>query len=222
MEEHIVRILATEYITHDVKRITVERPENYHFKSGQATEVSVNKPEWKDERRPFTFTSLESWKDLEFTIKIYPEHKGVTGEIGRLQAGDELILHDVWGAITYQGKGVFVAGGAGITPFISILRQLEKERRLEGHKLIFSNKTSADVILREEFERMLGKNFINVLTREKVIGYLDRRIDEEYLKTTVRNFSQHFYVCGPEAFTESVHGMLVNLGAQPETVVIEK
>src|SRR4051812_21476138 len=109
MEEHIVKILHSEFITHDVKRITVQRPGNYHFKSGQATEVSINKPEWKKEKRPFTFTSLDSWKDLEFTIKIYEDHNGVTKEIGRLREGDEIILHDVWGAITYQGKGVFIA-----------------------------------------------------------------------------------------------------------------
>jgi ferredoxin-NADP reductase len=222
MEEHIVKILGTEYITHDVKRITVQRPAKYHFKSGQATEVSINKPEWKNERRPFTFTSLDSWKDLEFTIKIYEDHKGVTNEIGRLRDGDELLLHDVWGAISYQGKGVFIAGGAGITPFISIFRQLEKDNDLSGHKLIFSNKTSDDIILRKEFERMLGPDFVNVLTREKVIGFQDRRIDKEFLKTTIRDFSQQFYVCGPEVFTNSIQEMLVSLGAQPETVVIEK
>jgi ferredoxin-NADP reductase len=222
MEEHIVKVLHTEYVTHDVKRITVQRPAKYHFKSGQATEVAVNKPDWKNEKRPFTFTSLDSWKDLEFTIKIYEDHKGVTNQIGKLREGDELILHDVWGAITYKGKGVFIAGGAGITPFISIFRQLEKDKALEGHKLIFSNKTSDDIILKEEFERMLGQNFINVLTREKVIGFIDKRIDKELLKSMVRNFSQHFYVCGPEEFTKSIQGMLVDLGADSDAVVIEK
>jgi ferredoxin-NADP reductase len=222
MEEYIVKVLHSEYITHDVKRITVERPENYPFKSGQATEVSVNKEGWKEERRPFTFTSLNNWKDLEFTIKIYEDHKGVTNQIGRLREGEELLLHDVWGAITYQGKGVFIAGGAGITPFISIFRQLEKDQKLNGHLLIFSNKTSEDIILKREFERMLGESFINVLTREKVIGYVDRRIDKEFLKTTIKNFSQHFYVCGPEAFTKSIQEMLLDLGANSEAVVIEK
>jgi ferredoxin-NADP reductase len=127
-----------------------------------------------------------------------------------------------WGAITYKGRGVFIAGGAGITPFISIFRQLEKDKNLEGHKLIFSNKTSEDVILRDEFEPMLGDNFINVLTREKVIGFIDKRIDKELLKSVVRNFSQHFYVCGPEEFTKNIQGMLVELGADAQTVVIEK
>src|SRR4051812_7295035 len=113
------------YITHDVKRFTVEKPRGCSFKAGQATDVSINKPEWKDEKHPFTFTSLNSWKELEFTIKIYREHNGMTNQLEKLQVGDELIIGDVWGAITYSGEGVFIAGGAGITPFIAILRQLE-------------------------------------------------------------------------------------------------
>jgi ferredoxin-NADP reductase len=222
MEEHIVKILHTEYITHDVKRITVEKPKGYRFTPGQATEVAVNKPEWKKERRPFTFTSLNSWPHLEFTIKIYPERKGVTEQIGRLRVGDELLIHDVWGAIAYNGPGVFIAGGAGVTPFIAILRQLEKDRKLNGNMLIFSNKTSKDIILYDEFNRMLGDNFVNVLTRENVIGFTDKRIDEEFLKVTIRNFSQNFYVCGPEKFIEAIQAILVDLGAESEAVVIEK
>ena len=74
MEEHIVKILSVEFITHDVKRFTVEKPKNYSFTPGQATEVSLNKPGLKDEKRPFTFTGLNDDPNLEFTIKIYSDH----------------------------------------------------------------------------------------------------------------------------------------------------
>jgi ferredoxin-NADP reductase len=222
MEEHIVKILATEYLTHDVKRFTVQKPKGYSFKAGQATEVSINKPEWKDDKHPFTFTSLNDWKELEFTIKIYRERNGITSRLEKLQAGDELIIRDVWGTITYNGKGVFIAGGAGITPFIAILRQLKEDKEIQGNKLIFSNKTSSDIILKEEFRRMLKGDFHIVFTREHVIGFIDRRIDEDYLMNTVKNFSQNFYVCGPELFVKDIQNILINLGAKPEAVVIEK
>ena len=222
MKEYIVKIITTEFVTHDVKRFTVEKPKGYTFKAGQATEVSINKPEWKGEKRPFTFTSLNDWKELEFTIKIYEEHNGVTNQMGKLQTGDEIIIRDVWGAITYKEKGVFIAGGAGITPFIAILRQLEADKELKGNKLIFSNKTSADIILKEEFEKILKNDFYTVLTREHVIGFIDRRIDESYLKDTIKNFSQHFYICGPETFVKSIQAILVDLGAKSDAVIIEK
>src|SRR5436190_14196571 len=124
MSEHIVKILEAHYIMHDVKRFIVERPPGYEFIPGQATDVSINLPGWKDNLHPFTFTGLTEWNYLEFTIKIYKDSNGVTAELGGMNAGAELILHDVFGAIQYKGQGVFIAGGAGITPFIAIFRAL--------------------------------------------------------------------------------------------------
>jgi ferredoxin-NADP reductase len=128
----------------------------------------------------------------------------------------------VWGTIQYQGPGVFIAGGAGITPFIAILRSLEKEGKLEGNTLIFSNKTSRDIILNEEFERMLGNQFINTLTDEDHPDYDNRRIDKDFLKEKIRDFSRHFYVCGPPSFIEDITAALKELDAKTDSIVLEK
>jgi hypothetical protein len=217
-----VKILMTEFVTHDVKSFVVERPAGYSFSPGQATEVSVNTPELKKEKRPFTFTSLADDLVLQFTIKSYPQHNGVTKAIHALKPGDELLVRNVWGAIQYKGQGVFLAGGAGITPFIAILRSLKKKNALGGNKLIFSNKTARDVILEEEFEEMLGDDFIRTLSREKRPGYLSGRIDKGFLKEHVKDFSRNFYVCGPEKFVEDISAALRDLGAIPDSVVVEK
>src|SRR5689334_8705366 len=122
MESHVVKVKDVRKVTHDVLGIKVEKPAGYNFVPGQATEVAINDPQWVNEKRPFTFTNLPEEDHLEFTIKTYPQHKGVTNRLLGLKAGDELVLHDVWGAIHYKGKGLFIAGGAGVTPFISIFR----------------------------------------------------------------------------------------------------
>ena len=145
--DQVISIKAIKELTHDVKSFQCEKPMDYHFIPGQATEVSINKDEWKEERRPFTFTSLDEDPFLEFTIKRYGDHNGVTNALHQLKEGDQLIVHDVWGAIEYKGPGYFIAGGAGITPFISIFRQLRKEGTIAGNTLLFSNKTDADIIL---------------------------------------------------------------------------
>ena len=222
MEEHIVKILKTEAVTHNVRRFTLEKPAGYKYIPGQATEISINKPEWKEERRPFTFTSLNEWEHLEFTIKIYNDNSGVTSQLGKLKAGDELLLHDVWGTINYHGEGTFIAGGAGVTPFIAILRQLHKDQKLGNNRLLFSNRTEKDIILKDEFERMLGKNFINTLTEEKNLRYDNSRIDETYLKGKINDLSQYFYVCGPDPMVEGIHRLGLGLGADKEKVVIEQ
>lgn len=222
METHIVKIISVEPITHDVKRFTVEKPKGYKFTPGQATEVSINTLALKNEKRPFTFTSLNDNEHLEFTIKIYDSHNGVTKELGKLIPGDELIIRDVWGAIEYKGEGVFIAGGAGVTPFIAILRQLHSENKITNNKLIFTNKTESDIILKKEFKEILGKNFINTLTDEKKADYENRMIDAAFLKEKINDFTQHFYVCGPPPFVEAISKALTSLGAETDAVIFEK
>jgi len=90
--EKIVKILSIRDVTHDVRSYQIEKPEDYRFQPGQATEISIHKDKWQEERRPFTFTSLNEWPFLEFTIKSYHDHKGVTHELSKLKPGDELIL----------------------------------------------------------------------------------------------------------------------------------
>ena len=94
MESHIVKIRSIQNVTHDVLQIIVEKQADYNFTPGQATEISINKEKWKDERRPFTFTSLPDARFLEFTIKTYPARKGVTNELLKLKRGDELIFEN--------------------------------------------------------------------------------------------------------------------------------
>jgi len=47
MEEHIVKITAIHQVTHDVKSFRLEKPDNYKFVPGQATEITINKPGWE-------------------------------------------------------------------------------------------------------------------------------------------------------------------------------
>ena len=152
--DHIVKINSVHPVTHDVNRYRFYKPEGFQFTPGQAADVSINLPEWKDEKRPFTFTCLNSDPYLEFTIKSYPNN-GVTQQLPNLKPGNELIISDPWGAIEYKGEGYFIAGGAGITPFIAILRQLFKDGKIKGNKLFFSNKTSKDIIYETELKNML-------------------------------------------------------------------
>ena len=221
MESHIVKIKSIGKVTHDVVRIVFEKPPGYTFTPGQATEIAINKKGWEEEKRPFTFTSLPGADYLEFTIKTYPERKGVTNEILNLKPGDELILHDVWGAISYKGEGIFIAGGAGITPFLSIFRYLKSKNEINNNLLIFANKTKADIIHEEEFKSLLGNSFINILSDEKVTGYAYGRITEDFLKTHIASFNKPFYVCGPPPMMDAVQSQLANLGVADNLLVVE-
>jgi len=220
--EALVKITGIRRITHDVRAYRFTKPKGYSFTPGQATEVSISKKGWEGEKRPFTFTSLNEWPELEFTIKSYNDHDGVTHQLGMAQEGDELVIRDVWGAIAYKGAGYFIAGGAGITPFIAILRQLQKDKKLGDNQLFFSNKTSRDIILREELDTMLGQKVKHVITDEEDSALGKGFIDKKFLEREVKDFSKPFYICGPDKMVSAISATLAELGAKPEAVVFEK
>jgi len=220
--DHIVKIISTEYVTHDVKHLVVERPAGFEFVPGHATDLSINEEGWKDNKHPFTFTGLIKAPHLEFTIKIYPNPQGVTHRLSQLGPGDELIISDPWGAIEYKGPGYFIAGGAGITPFIAILRDLYKDGKVADNVLFFSNKTDQDIILKSELELMLGKKAHFTITRQPDSKHDQRKIDSDFLKAEVTDFSKHFYICGPDEMVLAINEILVKLGAKPDALVFEK
>jgi ferredoxin-NADP reductase len=221
--KHHSTILMTEFVTHDVKRFVLTKPRNFDYKPGQGVEVVIDDPKWRDEEgRPFTPTSLREDKVLEFTIKRYPAHKGVTDKLHSLKAGAKLLISEAFGTIKYKGPGVFIAAGAGVTPFIAITRQLARRGKLNSNSLIFSNKTPTDVICEKEFRHYFGERCILTCTRGSAPGYENRRITPEFLKEKIQDFSQHFYVCGPDEFVEELKSFLKRLGASPDSVVFEK
>jgi propane monooxygenase reductase subunit len=217
-----VRILQTEMVTHNVRHYRVEKPKNFHFGPGQATEISIDKPGWATEKRPFTFTSLQDEQTLEFTIKSYRDHPGVTNALWGCEAGDYLLLREVFGTIQYRGPGTFIAGGAGVTPFIAILRHLNAKGGLAGNRLIVSNRSERDIILRDEFEAMTGLETLWTVTADPKSKLLQERIDGAFLKAHIKDVAQHFYLCGPDAMVADLRAALETLGADVSSLTWEK
>lgn len=220
-----VRILNIQQVTHNVRRYVLEKPAGYRFEPGQATELSLDEEGWRDKKHPFTFTALNDWDTLEFTIKSYfnTGGDGMTEKLFGYGPGQKLVLRDPWGTIAYKGPGTFIAGGAGVTPFIAILRQLRQDGKLAGHRLIASNRKVEDIILRDEFEAMEGLDTTWTVTDEPAAeGVLHERIDEAFLKRHVHDISQNFYLCGPDPMVADLKAALGGLGAKAEALTWEK
>ena len=130
-------------------------------------------------------------------------------------------MHGVFGSIAYKSEGIFIAGGAGVTPFISILRYLQSKKRLGDNKLIFANKTKDDIILNGELKQLLGKNVINILSNENVKGYAHGLITEPFLKAHITDLSKHVYVCGPPPMMAAMETCLSRLHVDAKLIVKE-
>jgi predicted ferric reductase len=221
MKSHTITLKKISFLNHNVVQLKVTKPDNYNFIPGQATDVSILKDGWTDEKRPFTFTSLPDQNHLEFTIKTYDSHDGVTEQIGKLENGDKLLIGEPYGAIKYKGSGMFIAGGAGITPFLPIFKQLESENKAFGHKLLFANKKEEDIFLKKKLDEILGDDFINILSEEDKDDYKHGHINADIIRENSNTLKQFFYVCGPPKMIEHVIEELNSIGVDQELIVTE-
>ncbi|HSG49049.1 MAG TPA: FAD-binding oxidoreductase [Longimicrobiales bacterium] len=221
-EDRTVQILHTGFVTHDVKQFVVTRPEGFDYQPGQGVTLAVDQGEWEGKGRPFTPTGRADEPVLEFTIKAYPARDGVTDKLHELDAGARLQISDPFGTIVYRGPGTFIAAGAGVTPFLAILRQSDAPGELEGCSLLFTNKSPRDVIAEKELRHLLGDRLHLTCTRTSAPGYDHRRLDRSYLEERVEDPSGRFYVCGPPEFVEDTVQALTKMGAARDRIVLEE
>jgi len=122
MKSSTIIIKEIKFITHDVLHLICSKPEGLKFTPGQATKLAIDKNGIRNEKGAFTYTSLPSDTNLEFIIKTYPSHDGLTDNMMDLKKGDILLMGEPYGYMHYKESGLFIAAGSGITPFISILK----------------------------------------------------------------------------------------------------
>lgn len=213
-QEHVLKILLIEQVNHNVKRFIVEKPSGFKFIPGHSAMISINKPEWKNKKRSFTFTSTNDDLVLEFTIKKYDSPESVTSKLHSLNPGDEIIISDIFGSIRYLNPGIWIAAGTGITPFLAIARQLKKDNALQENFLIYSNKTQSDIINENELRYLFGSKIIFTLTSEKKEGYEHGKINFDFLKKHIFDFKKDFYVCGPDGFVIDVKKSISELKSE--------
>lgn len=220
---HTITLRKVEPVTHDVRRFIFDRPADYRFTPGHACHVSLHRNGWRDAAQPFSFTSLPEDDHLEFTIKSYPPDAGrggFTAEIATLEPGESVSIDEPFGAIEDKGPGVFIAGGAGVTPFIPILRRRARDGEgITACTLIFSNRTERDIILRDEWDAMDGLNCFYVVTRDPDSELPRGRIDAEFLGKMLKGFRETFYVCGPRQMTRDVMDALKPHRVPEENIV---
>ena len=216
---HTIALREIRPLTHDTHHLIFDKPEGYRFAAGQSCHMALNREGWRDQRRPFSFVSQPEDDRLEFIVKTYPRD-GVTAQIPSLRPGETVTIDAASGAITDRGPGVFIAGGAGITPFVPILRRRARDDdRLSECSLVYSNKTERDIILREEWEGMRGLGTVFTVTEQQDTELPRRRLDEQFLCEVLKGFREIFYICGPRGMTRNVMDVLKRYGVPDDKII---
>lgn len=215
-------LLMREFVTHDVKRFVLSRPDGLDWEPGQGIELSIDTAEWRDQTRPFTPTSLRKDRVIELTVKAYPQQDGVTDALHALEPGAAVKLSEAFGSIRYKGPGTFIAAGTGVTPFLGILRHLvDQGESLAGHRFLVSNKSEEDLIAAQELRHYLGENLTLTFTRKDALEHKGRHVDATMLEDKLKDPEELVYICGPDGFVEAVKDHLLTLGVHPDRWVYE-
>ncbi|MDP1695549.1 MAG: ferric reductase-like transmembrane domain-containing protein [archaeon] len=211
--------------TSDVFTLKLKPSSKLHFKPGQFCFLRINKNKLYA-RHPFTISSSPNEDTLDFTIKITGKFTKIASQ---LKEGEEVIIDGPFGIFTIKdGKKdlVFIAGGVGITPFISMIKNQLHFKKQQKITLLYGAKTEKDLIFKKELDKIkenwLKKKFI--LSKEEKHpedwekGYITRELIEknaDNLKNSI------FYICGPELMKNGVVKTLKDMGIKEHNIIIE-
>lgn len=178
----------------------------------------------------FSITSPSGLNDgLEFCFKVYGEW---TRRLSQLKTGDVLGVAGPYGKFVWDGtvnNAVFLAGGMGITPFISMIRSIRQKDGNPELTLIYGNRTAGQIAYREELESLFsqGKNIriIHVLSDEiENTGWCRYKgfITKDILINEISNLRKNtFFLSGPPIFTSLMNRLLTGLSIPPQQIRLE-
>ena len=218
-----VRDILTE--TYRVKSLLLELAQPFGHLPGQHVDVRLTADDGYQAQRSYSISSAPEDKQLSLTVERVTDGEVSPYLVDELRIGDKLQLrgpiggHFVWTSDTDHPL-CLIAGGAGVTPLMAMLRHRNRASCRVPALLIYSTRSLEDVIYRGELDAMAdrddGLRIIYALTRDQPEDWHGHRgrIDRTLLAMTRFPAPQQpaIYVCGPSSFVESISGSLVELG----------
>ena len=213
--------------TKDVFTLRLKSEKKFIFKAGQFCFLRLNKDKLYA-RHPFTVASAPIENEISFTAK---QTGRFTKALSKLKRGEEVIVDGPCGVFTIEDRAkdlVFMAGGVGITPFMSMIRGKLKDNKNQKIILLYGSKTEKDIIYQEQLDSIktdwLKKVYVlsDEQTVPKIGGYETGYVNQEIIKKYVNNINNSlFYICGPESMKNSLQKILNQLGVKKQDIMIE-
>ncbi|MBE9211948.1 ferric reductase-like transmembrane domain-containing protein [Plectonema cf. radiosum LEGE 06105] len=194
--------------------------EGLHFQPGQFAWLTLEISPFRMREHPFSLASSAEHPDrIEFGIKALGDF---TTTIKDVKPGTKAFLDGPYGVFTtdrYENTAgfVFIAGGIGITPMMSMLLTLAERQDDRPILLIYASKTWEDITYREEIEALKDKldlTVIHVLREASEdwsgeTGYVDKELLERYIPK--RRGSRNYFICAVPKMMDQVERALHDL-----------
>lgn len=210
--------------------LVAEGHRGMNFKPGQFAWLTMGDSPFSTQQHPFSMASSASNPGhLEFVIK---EAGDFTHYLSTVKPGDKAYLEGPYGVFTMDPKAkrraVFIVGGIGITPILSMIRSRLDELNDTPMWLIYANKSEAEIIMRntlEAFAEKLPLRVIHVLSDPSdewmgESGYVDGDVLDDYLPEDAEDID--YFVCGPPPMMDLVEPELQKRGVKKQRVYSER
>jgi predicted ferric reductase len=225
------RVAAVNRESHDIWTLSFE-PEAeaspIMHRPGQFWFIKLVRPGRSTEQHPFTISSAPGGEPpLTSTIK---ESGNFTRTIGQTRIGDRARVEGPFGRfslVNYPAEAyLFVAGGVGITPIMSMLRYLRDTDDRRAAALIYGNKTESDILFRDELGEMSDHVKVTHVLSSPEAGWNGRKglVTTDLLREEVGELvgSADVFLCGPPAMMDSVITSLGTLGVAGSRIHYER
>jgi ferredoxin-NADP reductase len=205
--------------------------QRFDYQPGQWVDLSLS-PENAEQNASFSITSTPNGRNtIEIAVKR-TEHFPISMRIHeQLHVGDGVSVSEAQGNVTLQEPIAepvfFIAGGSGITPFISMLRQLYSKNPNARATLLYSVTDADECLFYDELYalRQEYKNFrFYLTTTREAMHHADffGRIGSEMLRRTGIDYQAHYYLCGPPQMVDDINELLLELSVAPNHIHFDK
>ena len=205
----------------------------FTFMPGQFAWITLWDSPFADSEHPFSISSSAQKKgSLSFTIKALGYF---TSRVPQLRPGDKMYVDGPFGSFScdrhpHAEELVFIPGGVGITPIMSMLRTLADRGDERPLTLIYANKLWDEITFREEIAQLSPRLNINVVyvletphpewDGEK--GFVNRPVLERYMPDFSQRGRLDIFVCGPPPMMNAIERTLDQMGVWPGDVHSER
>lgn len=237
-----LRLIKNPYRIKQVKQerggvwtITMEpvNHKGFRFMPGQFAWITAWKTPFSDSEHPFTIASSAERKDaIEMSIKSLGKF---TSRIQELETGDKVFVDGPFGYYSVDRypnttRLVFITGGIGVTPIISMLRSMVDREDKRAVTFFYCNREWDTLTFREEVEDLQKKLNLKVIytierppqnwTGEE--GFLNSTILNKYLPPEWKSKGTEVFLCGPAPMMNAVERTLLASGFEENQIHTER
>jgi ferredoxin-NADP reductase len=232
MPKYETTLTASETVAEGTMAFHFAKPADFKFQAGQSMNVSlIDPPETDGKGNARTFSIVSAPCETELAVATRMRDTAFKRVLKSMPTGGRVGLRGPAGKFTLDGTdarpAVFLAGGIGITPFLSMSRQAAHDRLARDIWMFYSNRRPEDAAFLDELAALPRRNpryrFVGTMVEmakssrpwSGETGFLDRTMLERHLKDLTASV---YYVAGPPGLVESMQKMLTDAGVGDDAI----